>query len=105
MRAAVYLLVVAAISVRAATAETPKEAYESCLATAENKFKDRCQRADLVVSRIIFECSPQLLALLRSMPPSETSDEAELAKQHPMDEADEIMKYLERYSHRCIIKS
>jgi hypothetical protein len=103
MRAAALLLVVGAISIGTATAETPKETYEVCLAMSEIKFKDLCQRPDLVVRRIVFECSPELLALERSMPPSEPSDRAELPKQHPIDEADEIIEYVTRYALPCRI--
>ena len=94
MKAAVYILVVAAISIDTATAETPKGSYEVCLAIAESKFKDLCERPALVVKRIVFECRPQLLALIRSMPPSEPSDRAELPKQSPVDEADGTAKAL-----------
>ena len=103
MRAAVYLLVVAAIPIGTATAETPKETYEVCLAIAESKFKDLCERPDLIVREIVSECRPELLALQRSMPPSEPSDRAELPKQYPIDEADEIIAYVKQYALPCRI--
>lgn len=89
--AAAYLLVVAAVSSGTAEAETPREAYDACLAATIPKFEHVCGRADLIARDIIFDCSPPLLTILRSTPLADDENQkvvADLLKfrlQHPCE--------------------
>jgi hypothetical protein len=91
MRAAAYLLVIAAVSSGTAEAETPREAYDACLAATIPKFEHVCGRADLIARDIIFDCSPPLLTILRSTPLADDENQkvvADLLKfrlQHPCE--------------------
>lgn len=98
-RAALCLLAVEAVSfgsaeaetLREAEAETLREAYDACLAATIPKFEHVCGRADLIARDIIFECSPQLLEILRSAPLADDENEKVVADllqfrlQHPCE--------------------
>ncbi|BCG92281.1 hypothetical protein [Mesorhizobium sp. 131-2-1] len=96
-RAALCLLIVGAVSVGAAKAETPREAYEACLAaTMARLLPTSCARNDVMAKMIIFACSPQLLSLVQSMPSATTLERAALPEMSSPDETDEIIAYLAR---------
>lgn len=90
-RAALCLLAVEAVSFGSAEAETLREAYDACLAATIPKFEHVCGRADLIARDIIFECSPQLLEILRSAPLADDENEKVVADllqfrlQHPCE--------------------
>ena len=69
VRQAALYLSIAMSPIGVANAGTPRQIYESCIAAVTEKYKDTCWRLDLMERTILFECTPQLLALLRSMPP------------------------------------
>ncbi|MDX8521132.1 hypothetical protein [Mesorhizobium dulcispinae] len=106
------LLLIAAVAVAGtvfvlkrdfASAQTPREAYEGCLSTGFDKFKDLCEPADLVARTIAFECNPQLLDLIRSLPHFETTDKVTLAQKHKLDKEEEIIAHVLEYrlQHPC----
>ncbi|WP_141245114.1 hypothetical protein [Mesorhizobium sp. WSM3860] len=99
--------VIAAVTVaRGAHSETPKEAYEACLAAAMNKIlPTNCGRPDVIARMIAFQCNQQLLALVGSMPSAKTVDMAALPVMGSPDETEEITAYLGKHWVRmeCII--
>lgn len=103
IRAALYLSIVGMVSVDAANAETPKEAYEGCLSAGTAKFTDLCEPADLVARAIVFECNPQLLTMMLSLPPFKTFDKVDVAEKLRRQKAEEIMTHLLEYrlQHPC----
>lgn len=91
--AAICLLVVAAVSSGTAEAETLREAYDACLAATIPKFEHVCGRADLIARDVIFECSPELLAILRSIPLADDENQKVVA---------DVLKF--RLQHPCEVK-
>lgn len=108
MRAAVYLWVVAAISVGTANAQTPLEAYEGCVAaTLDRTVPTNCGRVEVIARNIVFQCTQQLLTLVQSMPPPKTLERAALPETPRLDGTEEIYSYLVKHWGflSCIIKS
>ncbi|TIU08478.1 MAG: hypothetical protein E5W44_18805 [Mesorhizobium sp.] len=105
MKAWVYVLIAAGMSICAANAETPREAYEACLSAGFEKFKDLCEPADLIARTIGFECNPQLLELISSLPPLQTTDKVTLAHKHKLDKEEETIAHVLEYrlQHPCRI--
>ncbi|RRH91907.1 hypothetical protein EH240_31685 [Mesorhizobium tamadayense] len=98
MKAAIHLSVVAAMLIGTANAETPREAYEGCLAaTMDRILPTVCGREDVIAKMIIYECTPQLLTLVQSMPPPKTLERAALPEITPLDETDHITSYLMKH--------
>lgn len=98
--------VIAAMSVGSAHAETPKEAYEACLAATMDRLllPTVCGRADVIARMIAFQCNQQLLALVGSMPSVKIVDMAGLPEMGSPDETEEIAAYLQKHWSRmaCI---
>lgn len=87
MKKAATPVFLALMSVGAASADVKpneaKESYENCLIAGMVKFKDLCEPADQVAKAVVFQCNPQLVDLMRSLPYMKSFDKVELAREAP----------------------
>lgn len=104
MKAVAFSLLAVASTIGADAADTSKQdAFEGCLSAGIAKFKNLCEPADLLARAIVFECNPQLVDLVISMPLGLSTDKVALAEKHRRDKTEEVLTLLLEYrlQHPC----